>query len=409
MKIKYRLLPVEPYEVSALETWLSDLSAEGLHLLEIKEYYASFWVKEPERMLYRMEPKKYRKEEFPDWDKLRFYEEYGWKYATTFGEYFHIYTAKEGTPEIHTDPIVESELYHVFRMSNKHFLLAEIGFWGILIVLCIVRNAWQIFNENAYMLVHGNYSLVLWLPLFITLVNLPSFRKAYGIQRIQKKLASGTPLSHNADWRGKLRHKRWLSYVCGIMTAVFFFLSYFPDFLDYSNRPMAEIQHPLPFVALAEIENSPNYVPLRNRTENHNEWSAETISFQSSIGAPVQYSINQRGVVKGKANPEGNLYKAELWLDYKKFSFLVTPQEYLEEFITRHKEEYGSYLPKDGWTETTLEDTPFDYALLLQKDNHTELYMILGNKMLEADYIGGQDLTQCYGLFLEVLQKDYHR
>lgn len=114
MKIKYRLLPVEPYEVSALETWLSDLSAQGLYSLEIKTIYASFWVKEAKRMLYRMEPKKYRKEDFPTQDKLRLYKEYGWKYVMTFGEYFHIYTAEEGTPEIHTDPIVESELYHVF-------------------------------------------------------------------------------------------------------------------------------------------------------------------------------------------------------------------------------------------------------------------------------------------------------
>lgn len=62
-----------------------------------------------------------------------------------------------------------------------------------------------------------------------------------------------------------------------------------------------------------------------------------------------------------------------------------------------------------NWRGNILGDTPFDYALLLQKDDRSIFYMILGNKMLEADYIGGQDLTQCCDLFLEVLQKDYHR
>ena len=31
-KCKRRLLPAEPYEIDALESWFSDLSAEGLHV-----------------------------------------------------------------------------------------------------------------------------------------------------------------------------------------------------------------------------------------------------------------------------------------------------------------------------------------------------------------------------------------
>lgn len=142
-----------------------------------------------------------------------------------------------------------------------------------------------------------------------------------------------------------------------------------------------------------------------------NSWErdAETVYFQSSIGAPVQFSINQHGVMKDKTNEKAGPYQATLWLDYKKFSFLVSPREYLEEYIAHHREAYNFYLPKDGWTETVLTDTPFDYALLLQNGRETELYMILGNKMLEADYTGKQDLTQYYSLFLEVLQQKYHR
>lgn len=30
-KCKRKLLPAEPYEIDALESWFSDLSAEGLH------------------------------------------------------------------------------------------------------------------------------------------------------------------------------------------------------------------------------------------------------------------------------------------------------------------------------------------------------------------------------------------
>ncbi len=256
MKIKYRLLPVEPYEVSALETWLSDLSSQGLQLLEIKTSYSSFWVKEPKRMLYRMEPKKYRKEDFPAQDKLRLYGEYGWKYVTTFGEYFHIYTAEEGTPEIHTDPIVESELYHVFLPKKNYALYLDVALWVFLLTFYIFDPV----TLGAYQLVHSEYFFALAMPLVCILEIFISSRRIYGLWRVYKQLALGIPFSHVSNWRGNI-----------------------------------------------------------------------------------------------------------------------------------------------------LGDTPFDYALLLQKDDRSIFYMILGNKMLEADYIGGQDLTQCCDLFLEVLQKDYHR
>ncbi len=177
---------------------------------------------------------------------------------------------------------------------------------------------------------------------------------------------------------------------------------------------MEMIHSPLPFVSLAEIEDDPNFVPDSSYIQYDkqpdgayiNSWErdAKVVYFESSIGAPVQFSGNQHGRTASRTDENGKPYEAALWLDYKKFSFLVSPQSYMEECIVRSR-----YTSENGWTKTILGDTPFDYALLLQKDDQTIFYMILGNKMLEADYIGGQDLTQCCDLFLEVLQKDYHR
>lgn len=41
-KCKRRLLPAEPYEIDALESWFSDLSAEGLHVQKANALYATF-------------------------------------------------------------------------------------------------------------------------------------------------------------------------------------------------------------------------------------------------------------------------------------------------------------------------------------------------------------------------------
>ena len=56
-KCKRRLLPAEPYEIDALESWFSDLSAEGLHLQKANALFATFTEGEKKRLLFRMEPK----------------------------------------------------------------------------------------------------------------------------------------------------------------------------------------------------------------------------------------------------------------------------------------------------------------------------------------------------------------
>jgi len=56
-KCKRKLLPAEPYEIDALESWFSDLSAEGLHVQKANALYATFTEGEKKRLLFRMEPK----------------------------------------------------------------------------------------------------------------------------------------------------------------------------------------------------------------------------------------------------------------------------------------------------------------------------------------------------------------
>lgn len=55
-KCKRRLLPAEPYEIDALESWFSDLSAEGLHVQKANALFATFIEGEKKRLLFRMEP-----------------------------------------------------------------------------------------------------------------------------------------------------------------------------------------------------------------------------------------------------------------------------------------------------------------------------------------------------------------
>lgn len=101
-KCKRRLLPAEPYEIDALESWFSDLSAEGLHVQKANALFATFIEGEKKRLLFRMEPK--QDAIFPALDESQAEErnaqhrEKGWSFVCGLNR-FYVYAAEEGTAD----------------------------------------------------------------------------------------------------------------------------------------------------------------------------------------------------------------------------------------------------------------------------------------------------------------------
>lgn len=409
MEYKRKLLPVEPYEIHLLEKWFSDLSAEGLFLVRINSVFATFAVKEPKRLLYHMEPKEKNMEDYPNQEQVELYEEYGWTFLSSFREYFYIFSAEEGTAEIHSDPLVESSLIQPHAAKTKNYFWIGVMFLIFHLISGISRLL--LFSEHrTYRLVHGDIPFPSLMNTILCLALVfQCFHTAKGFEKVYRQLATGTPVSSiKTSYKKAVRiHKLFFYliptvFVCGV---IFTFL---PFSLSYSEKPMAEISHPLPFVALAEIEEDANFYPTASYIEKigseGDDWwemKANIVSFYTELGAPVQFSITQHGKNPEITDESGNPYEAHLVLDYKKFSSFVSPQKYLEELFT---------LPQfANWEITPLADTPFDYAVLAKKDNYTKLFMIQGQKMLEAYYVGNANLTEHYSLFDDVLQGEYHR
>ena len=124
-----------------------------------------------------------------------------------------------------------------------------------------------------------------------------------------------------------------------------------------------------------------------------------------TIGAPTEISFNQAGRIDGKFDSHGHPYESVLWIDYKKLSSFVSPKEYLEEYFALPWRQNPA-----RYTYTVLEDTPFDYAVLVEHNEGSELFITSGQKVLELNYYyGDADLTEHYDLYEEVLKQDYHR
>ncbi|MBQ7758244.1 DUF2812 domain-containing protein [Anaerotignum sp.] len=413
MNYKRKFIPVEPYEIGALESWFSDMSAEGLYLYDTNTIFATFAVKEPLRMLYHIEPKNPYHDNCPPNPQLERYEEKGWRFVCTMSQYFYIFSAEEGAENPHTDGEEESKLYEPMNKWNFSKLGKLLNIISVFLLFVMIGiEVSSLSQRNAYRLVTDMEMPFENIPMAVLGFLVP-FQRYLGLKRVQDDLREGIPLHQKTDWEDfVLQRNHKLHYAGCFLLALSFVVPLLPWIVSYSDKPIEELKHPLPMVALAEIENDPDFYYLdryfqRDNRPKYEWWEREAnIAYSDiTIGAPTQISFNQAGRIDGKTDSRGEPYESVLWVDYKKLSSFVSPKEYMDEYFN-----LSWRAEEKGWTYTTLNDTPFDYAILAEKGDVTELYLISGQKILELKYYyGDADLTQHYDLYKKVLQQEYHR
>ena len=410
MKYKRRFLPIEPYEVDALESWLSDCSAEGLFLEKLNTIFATFAQKEPHRMVYRLIPKKDKDSYIPERQEAALYEEPGWKFIASLSRYFFIYAAEEGTAEIYTDPIEESKQYTLFAGKEetpaKKFALSALSM--AVFVFYIWWELKKFFDKTAYELVQYTEFPFATLPLLL-FGTIFTTQRIRGFRRLQKELATGNPRTHEADWQDfqkTRRHK--LYYIYWVFYIALAFLPLLPFTFGYSEKAMTEVTEPLPQIRLADLENDPQFYSIHTYIQKDGrdreywwEREANLVSSRFTIGASVQLSYNQAGMVTGKTDAYGDPYQPVLWVHYYRFSPLVTAKEYIDSYL--------SLLWHSTWENEVLTDTPFDYAVLSKQKDCSTLFLVFEDALLELSYsYGDADLTKYYHLYLQALQ-EYHK
>lgn len=404
-KCKRKLLPAEPYEIDALESWFSDLSAEGLHVQKANALFATFTEGEKKRLLYRMEPKQAgAPDESKAEERHAQHKEKGWSFVCGLHQ-FYVYAAEEGTADYFATPEEEGAYYPDSLKGNKFFNFIHIE--NLLIVVLIAAYIFLLHRQTTYDWVQEGFANPFCnLPvLFFAIL---AGRRTRGVVKLQRSLAAGEPHHQPTDWQaGRLRWKHRLNYVCVIGMITFFLLPLLPFVLSFSDRPIAEVKQPLPMISLAELENNPDFYAVdsyyqrdSNAKEDWWEREANLVSSHPTFGSPVNLAYNQAGRIPNQTDALGEPYESVLWVEYRRLAPFLSPKEYLEEFMEHYSSWYTDYECR------TLEDTPFDYALLAKSKNQTELYLVSGQQILELDYCyGNADLTKHYDLYEKAMKE----
>ena len=403
-KCKRKLLPAEPYEIDALESWFSDLSAEGLHVQKANALFATFIEGEKKRLLFRMEPK--QAGALSTLDKIKTEErhaqhkEKGWSFVCKLDQ-FYVYAAEEGTADYFATPEEEGAYYPDSLKGNKFFNFIHIE--NLLIVVLIAAYIFVLHRQTTYDWVEGFANPFCNLPvLFFAIL---AGRRSRGFVKLQRSLAAGEPHHQPTDWQAPhLRRKHRLYYVCVAGMIAFVLLPFLPNVFSFSDRPIAEVKQPLPMISLAELENDPDFYAVDSYYQRDDspeiEWwerEANLVNSYPTFGSPVDLAYNQAGRIPNQADALGEPYESVLWVEYRRLAFFLSPKEYIKEYLGRAYETYET---------TALEDTPFDYALLAKGKNHTRLYLVSGQTLLELDYYyGDADLTKNYDLYEKALKE----
>lgn len=231
-------LPVSFPDV--METFLEDMAKKGWFLKKVG-YFLSFCQFEkgtPAPVRYRLEPVP-DTVRTPSAEMVQFYEDFGWKYLTTFSHFFFIFVAENpDTPEIHCDPLVQAKGYKRMCRNFSVFGLAALVLLTIFLGIPLYHPAFLLecprFSAFALVTLLAFAVLILWSVL--------------RLWKIYRNLSHGNPISH---------HKGYL-HILSLQTialALFvLFLLPFSDKLmewdenDQITQSLTAVEEPLPYV-----------------------------------------------------------------------------------------------------------------------------------------------------------------
>lgn len=221
-KYRYRLPPCPAYDIPAMESWLEDMSARGLHLTKDGFFglFTTFEEGPPKKERFRLEPTDRRNglfsEEYdPEDEAVQMLRQMGWTYRARRGQFYIYSTDDPNAPELNTDPQVQALTMAALtkflrkKVANALFLMA---FYMLLYF------GDSILTLSLYL---GTDLVLLWAG--VLLWNLCSIFRSMGkLTRWRNQLRTGQSLPHRSEYRRSgvryltleiLRKSLWLLFL----------------------------------------------------------------------------------------------------------------------------------------------------------------------------------------------------
>lgn len=299
----YRLAPCPDYDLERMETWLSDMAAEGLYLHSDGFFlgFGNFYRAEPKEVRYHLSasyyPIKWLDYAQPDSEQLDMSEDLGWKYICSRGQFYIFMTEDMNAPELDSDPEVRALALNMVRKRVARSSL-NLVFWAFVYP--------AIYHAFAFV----RASIVLGTPLVIFLSALliwdviSTFRRRRHLKKLSERLAYSGPLER-VEWRdyGKKRLigqfinlAGWLLAIVLIGARILYVYELETAVDDYTGE--------IPFATLTDI--------VEGEYEG-SVWGENTVEVMSDILAPTAMLLRETAEIR---KPDGEVFSGGLHVDY---------------------------------------------------------------------------------------------
>ena len=319
---KIQIPPCRPYEINAAESWLSDMSAAGLHPEHdfIFAGLAFFERGEPRRYRYRFDIAK-RATMFDDGgvdeEQQLLCAEAGWELCGIWGD-FAVYRSPQeqagDIPELHTDPALHAAAYKKVRRRALDSLIwiavmaviwIKMMFGGTALLDAVLGVGLISRLLSALILLWGLYlGVEHWFSMHTycrrlqnrVRGNVPSDREAHDIKEEQ-------------NWSIRAWHRR-LSFLCSLLLIGAWLCSGFVSLIqatdDKNTLPLAGNEDTLPFALMQNLYEDSSF------TYSSMDWTNE-IRYHNDIGIPIHIQVLQNGTI---VHPDGSTVSGGLTVRY---------------------------------------------------------------------------------------------
>lgn len=381
-KHRYCLPPCAVFDVERIESWLTDMAAQGWHLKDISVSLKLFRFTQgtAQHVRYRLEPKgKFEDDsQKPEMSIRKMYEDFGWEAVAGLRQFYIFRTADPTVRELHTDPAMHAQVYK--RVLWQCFWWDMVWLLIPVIVIFLPRN--EYYRSIA---VKGAVWMVYHPAILSVLFLVPAVWKFFCFLRIYRRLKAHQPLHQGKDWqKGALWHK--LAAVLEKTVIVMLFLSLTLQFcwIAFTHRPLEEYPGDPPIVTIADLLPEGDYTPLTWLDLNDYDRNATLLSKEN-----LSWSENARVTM-----PDGSVVSALLIVNYHE-----TAAHWLAMGLAREYLREGE--DRKGCTPIELLPLDVDFAAAYSDHGSPKVILCKGNKVVEATLSFGDHQAEMLDLWIE--------
>ncbi len=374
-----RLIPVNIFDTSTMEQWLSQMGEEGLTLDSFSGRKAVFQDGCCQKIKYRLIPTGDGKEE-PTTEMKELFEEEGWHYVTNLEKTFFVFSNDAAYPKaIPFTKDEEREIYEELKRKKRNgILFSLLGFLflgGMQLFLIYI-------HIEDYVLGDGQY--VGYTYIVAMLINMIGLNREYRSYKLIKEKLENLD-SREEIYSPYIPTTRWLR-VETILHMFTFLILLLPLLTIATEGSIAEEiaidEIPISYVSLGEFETGQGDREYDNVYEY-----AET---SSTFFAPVQYVIEQEGEIRYNVNGIEKIDEVHLDCNYYELRFEALGDEILQGLIGYYNTE-------------NMELEGVDQARIAHLSGDTEIFLLKDNKILRITYQGDLDIRSHISTFIEML------